>query len=77
MKWVLGLFLELFKGRQGVCLYRGFPVPELVEAAEALQVAYLLLVGEKPTATQYQAFCREIQQHMPRGRPFEGPLNLD
>ena len=33
-------------------------------------MAYLLLVGEKPTAPQYHAFCREIQQHMPLGESF-------
>ena len=28
------------------------------------QVAYVLLVGEKPNVQQYQQFRKEIQQHM-------------
>ena len=27
-----------WKNPQGICLYRGFPVPELVDSAEALEV---------------------------------------
>ena len=26
---------------QGICLYRGFPVPELVDSAEALEAAWV------------------------------------
>lgn len=56
--------ITFIDGPKGVCLYRGFAVPELVESAEALEVAYLLLVGEKPSTQQYLQFRREIQQHM-------------
>ncbi|CAK9093484.1 Citrate synthase (Acetic acid resistance protein) [Durusdinium trenchii] len=51
---------------QGVCLYRGYSVPDLVDQAQALEdgVAYLLLVGEKPSVAQLAEFRKEIQKHM-------------
>jgi len=51
-------------GPKGVCLYRGYPVQDLCEHAKALEVAYLLLVGELPNEPQLHAFEREIMGHM-------------
>ncbi|CAE7940695.1 gltA, partial [Symbiodinium necroappetens] len=56
--------ITFIDGPKGVCLYRGFPVPDLVDSAQALEVAYLLLVGEKPDPEQYLQFQKEIKQHM-------------
>merc|ERR1740121_646756 len=51
-------------GPKGVCLYRGYPVGELCEKATALQVAYLLLVGELPSDAERSKFVSEIKGHM-------------
>merc|ERR1740121_3024327 len=51
-------------GPKGVCLYRGYPVGELCEKDTALQVAYLLLVGELPNEAQRASFVSEIKSHM-------------
>lgn len=51
-------------GPKGVCLYRGYPVGELCEKATALQVAYLLLVGELPTEAERSQFVSEVKGHM-------------
>jgi len=50
-------------GPKGVCLYRGYPVQDLCEHAQALEVAYLLLVGELPDDEQLYAFEREVKGH--------------
>lgn len=51
-------------GPQGVCLYRGYAVQDLCEHAEALEVAYLLLVGHLPTHDQWTSFAAEVKGHM-------------
>merc|ERR1740121_2590820 len=51
-------------GPKGVCLYRGYPVGELCEKDTALQVAYLLLVGELPDESERSKFVSEIKGHM-------------
>ncbi|CAJ1440467.1 unnamed protein product [Effrenium voratum] len=56
--------ITFIDGPKGICLYRGYPVPELVEHAQALEVAHLLLVGEKATKEEYKSFKREIQKSM-------------
>eukprot|EP00931_Biecheleriopsis_adriatica_P008759 TRINITY_DN109897_c0_g1_i1.p1 TRINITY_DN109897_c0_g1~~TRINITY_DN109897_c0_g1_i1.p1 ORF type:complete len:495 (+),score=129.30 TRINITY_DN109897_c0_g1_i1:28-1485(+) len=56
--------ITFIDGPKGVCLYRGYPVQDLVENARALEVAYLLLVGEKPKADQLEMFVREVKKHM-------------
>jgi 2-methylcitrate synthase/citrate synthase II len=41
-------------------LYRGYEIADLAEHATFEEVAYLLLVGEKPTAAQLKAFKAEV-----------------
>ena len=43
-------------GDQGVLLYRGYPIEQLAEKSSFLEVAYLLLYGELPTAAQMGDF---------------------
>src|SRR6187200_3144063 len=47
-------------GDKGVLLYRGYPIEQLAEESDYLETAYLILFGELPTTTQYQAWVREI-----------------
>eukprot|EP00928_Gymnodinium_smaydae_P055517 TRINITY_DN39034_c0_g1_i1.p1 TRINITY_DN39034_c0_g1~~TRINITY_DN39034_c0_g1_i1.p1 ORF type:complete len:529 (-),score=119.83 TRINITY_DN39034_c0_g1_i1:71-1657(-) len=51
-------------GNNGICLYRGYPVAELCEKAMALEVAYLLLVGELPDFESREQFRLEVKRHM-------------
>ena len=37
-------------GDEGILLYRGYPIQELADKSDFLEVAYLLLNGELPTA---------------------------
>src|SRR6187397_1392546 len=43
-------------GDEGVLLYRGYPIQELAAKSDFLEVAYLLLYGELPTAPQKEQF---------------------
>ncbi len=50
-------------GDQGVLLYRGYPIEELAEHSDFMEVAYLLLNGELPNAAAKVQFVRDITYH--------------
>jgi citrate synthase len=50
-------------GDNGILKYRGYPIEQLAENSTYLEVAYLLLNGELPTADQFENWDREITQH--------------
>jgi citrate synthase len=47
-------------GEKGILLYRGYPIEQLAEKCEFLEVAYLLLNGELPNEKQLHSFDAEI-----------------
>ncbi|WKJ92435.1 citrate synthase [Methylomonas montana] len=47
-------------GDKGILLYRGYPIEQLAENCEFTEVAYLLMNGELPDATQLRDFNEEI-----------------
>jgi citrate synthase len=50
-------------GDAGVLLYRGYPIDQLAEHSSFLEVCYLLLYGELPTAAEFADFERTITHH--------------
>src|SRR5450755_252373 len=50
-------------GDAGVLLYRGYPVEQLAEKANFMEVAYLLINGELPNSKNLQAFSTNIIRH--------------
>jgi len=50
-------------GKKGILRYRGYPIEQLAERAQFLEVAYLLIYGELPTSDQYQEFKSDITNH--------------
>src|ERR1700728_2958182 len=50
-------------GDEGVLMYRGYPIQELAEKSDFLEVAYLLLNGELPTAKEKAQFVHDITHH--------------
>ncbi len=50
-------------GDAGILMYRGYPIEELVERCDFLEVCYLLLKGELPTADQKAKFVFDITHH--------------
>ena len=50
-------------GEKGELLYRGFPIEQLAANSHFLEVCYLLLHGELPTAPQLEDFENRVTQH--------------
>jgi len=50
-------------GDEGVLMYRGYPIEQLAEHCDFLEVAYLILHGELPTPAQLKAFIDDITHH--------------
>jgi citrate synthase len=50
-------------GDAGVLLHRGYPIEQLAEHSSFMEVAYLLLIGELPTARQLEEFIGNIRYH--------------
>src|SRR5215510_991133 len=50
-------------GDKGILEYRGYPINQLAEQSSYLEVAYLLLHGELPTAEQLKAWTHNITYH--------------
>ncbi|WP_029039988.1 citrate synthase [Cucumibacter marinus] len=50
-------------GDEGTLLYRGYPIEQLAEKSNFVEVAYLLLNGELPTAAEYDKFSETVIRH--------------
>lgn len=50
-------------GDEGVLLYRGFPIDQLAEHSDFIEVCYVLLHGELPNADQLKTFRNKITRH--------------
>ncbi len=50
-------------GDKGVLLYRGYPIEQLAEQSNFLEIAYLLINGELPNPTQYHDFTEQVTHH--------------
>ncbi|MFC3705826.1 citrate synthase [Devosia honganensis] len=50
-------------GDKGELLYRGYPIEQLAEQSNYLEVCYLLLYGELPTQTQFAEFEKLVTRH--------------
>jgi len=50
-------------GDAGILRYRGYPIDQLAEKSSFLEVSYLLIHGELPTASELDDFTSRIQRH--------------
>ena len=50
-------------GAKGILRYRGYPIEQLAEKSNYLEVAYLILNGELPTKEEYTEWEYEILHH--------------
>ncbi|SUD91781.1 citrate synthase [Psychrobacter phenylpyruvicus] len=50
-------------GDKGELLHRGYPIDQLAENAEYLEVCYALLHGDLPTAEQKEDFYKKVREH--------------
>ena len=55
--------ITFIDGEQGILRYRGYDIAELAEKSTFLEVAWLLLHGELPSATELLEFRRDITSH--------------
>lgn len=53
--------ITYINGEEGILLYRGYPIDQLAEHSTFLEVAYLLMNGELPTANEADTFANEIK----------------
>ena len=50
-------------GEKGILRYRGYPIEQLAEKSNFLEVSYLLIYGELPTNQQQNDFEYNVKQH--------------
>jgi citrate synthase len=50
-------------GDKGELLYRGYPIEQLADKSDFMEVCYLLLYGELPTGDQKDNFVRTVTRH--------------
>ena len=50
-------------GEQGILRYRGYPIDQLAEQSNFLEVAYLLINGDLPSREQLDTFTAEVTHH--------------
>ncbi|MCP4954337.1 citrate synthase [Photobacterium aquimaris] len=50
-------------GDKGILLHRGFPIDQLANNADYLEVCYVLLYGEVPTRAEYEKFRTTVTRH--------------
>ncbi len=55
--------ITFIDGDKGILLHRGYPIDQLAEQANYLEVAYLLLKGELPNSTQKAEFEHLVSTH--------------
>src|ERR1700743_2337120 len=55
--------ISFLDGELGILKYRGYPIEQLAEKSTFIEVAYLLIYGALPTATQLKDFQHEVSRH--------------
>jgi len=50
-------------GEAGILQHRGYPIEQLCERSSYLEVAYLLIFGELPTAMQLERWVHDVTHH--------------
>jgi citrate synthase len=55
--------ITFIDGDKGILRYRGYPIEQLAEQCSFLEVAYLILNGELPTAAELAEFVTNITYH--------------
>ena len=55
--------ITFLDGENGILRYRGYPIEQLAEKSNFLEVSYLLIYGELPTNQQLNDFEYNVKQH--------------
>ena len=62
--------ITFIDGNNSILRYRGYPIEQLCEKSDFLEVAWLLRHGELPTRQQYEKFCSDINHRTMVGEDF-------
>jgi len=55
--------ITFLDGEKGILRYRGYPIEVLAEKCDFVEVAYLLIFGELPSAPQLEQFRQSLAHH--------------
>ena len=55
--------ITFIDGERGILRYRGYPIEQLAEKSSYLEVSYLIINGELPTADELARWTHEIMHH--------------
>ena len=55
--------ITFLDGEKGILRYRGYPIEQLAPNCDFIEVAYLLIYGELPTASQLEDFRGKLRRH--------------
>ena len=55
--------ITFLDGEKGILRYRGYPIEQLAEKADFLEVCFLLIYGELPSKTEFDLFKDNITKH--------------
>ena len=55
--------ITFIDGEKGILLYRGYPIEQLAEHCDFMEVCWLLMKGELPTADEKDSFVKSINAH--------------
>jgi citrate synthase len=55
--------ITFIEGDKGILRHRGYPIEQLAAKKSFLDVAYLLVYGELPSASELEAFDHKLRQH--------------
>jgi len=55
--------ITFLDGEKGILRYRGYDIEDLAENSNFLEVSYLIVFGELPTADQLERFTERIKRH--------------
>jgi len=55
--------ITFIDGDKGVLLYRGYPIEQLAEQSNFLEIAYLLINGNLPDPTEFSDFNQQVTHH--------------
>ena len=55
--------ITFIDGEKGLLYYRGYPIEQLAEKSDYLEVCYLLIYGDLPNAEQKKQFVDTVTKH--------------
>lgn len=62
--------ITFIDGNRSILRYRGYPIEQLCEHSDFLEVAWLLRHGDLPTQAEYDRFCSDINHKTVVGEDF-------